>query len=67
LAVNLQNSRWRHLKTLHVYKVVAYRNYFIEATNEPAIVYTREDGKDKRRWIRSIEEFMDGRFKRIIK
>jgi hypothetical protein len=64
--MNLQNSRWRHLKTLHIYKVVAYKNHFIEADNQPAIVYTREGGKDKRRWIRPIDEFMDGRFKRIL-
>jgi hypothetical protein len=64
--LNLQNSRWTHYRNQYVYKVVAYKGYFIEATNEPAIVYTREDGKDKRRWIRPLAEFMDGRFKRIL-
>lgn len=62
----LQNTRWRHLKTLHIYKIVAFHKYFIEATNEPCVVYTREDGKDKRKWVRPLSEFMDGRFKRIF-
>jgi hypothetical protein len=49
---------------------VAYKGYFIEkgldGNPTPAIVYTREGGKDKRRWIRPLAEFMDGRFKRIL-
>ena len=64
---NLQNSLWRHWKNNHVYTIVAYKDYFIEATNEPAIVYKCIDPPSKIRWVRSYSEFMDGRFKRILK
>lgn len=63
---SLTGSLWRHWKAPHLYKVVAYRKYVIEATGEAGVVYTRVDGKDKRKWIRPLSEFMDGRFKRVL-
>jgi len=39
----------------------------IEETNEPAYYYTRADGNDKRRWMRSQTKMEDGRFTLISK
>jgi hypothetical protein len=57
-------SRWKHLKTGHVYKVKGTAT--IEATMTPAVIYGREDGDDGHGWwVRPKTEFLDGRFERI--
>lgn len=60
------NTLWKHKHNDHIYKIISYRFCRIEATNEPAVVYTRADGKEKTRWIRPLSEFLDGRFQRVL-
>jgi hypothetical protein len=53
-------TRWRHLKTGHVYVVLDICT--IEATVAPAVLYQRRDVADAHKWVRPLAEFMDGRF-----
>lgn len=56
-----RGSVWRHLKSGRVYTVVGHCR--LEASGEPAVLYCRpEDGT---LWVRSTDEFLDGRFERI--
>lgn len=56
-------SRWKHLKTHHVYFIVGQCR--LEATNEPAFLYVRADDRSGIAWARAKDEFLDGRFARL--
>lgn len=54
-------SVWLHKKSGHYYSVVDI--VVIEATVEDAVSYRRiPTSADQRKWVRSVREFMDGRF-----
>lgn len=57
-------SLWRHLKTdtLYTVKDIAV----IESDLTFAVSYTRLGDTSRLHWIRPLDEFLDGRFKREI-
>jgi hypothetical protein len=57
------DGQWRHLKSGGVYEVVTLG--LIEATEERAVVYAGVEGGGT--WIRPYDEFVDGRFVRVIR
>jgi hypothetical protein len=64
----LTGTRWRRGKSNYEVRVVACNHYYMESPEDghliPAIVYVKEG--DKKRIIIGLEEFMDGRFKRVV-
>jgi len=56
-------SLWRHLKTRVIYEVTG--GCRIEAINEPAVLYRRQDDPDSVVWARPVDEFLDGRFSKL--
>jgi hypothetical protein len=60
---DLLYSRWRHMKTNHVYFIVGQCR--IEALNEAAFLYVRDDDRSGIPWAREKTEFLDGRFVRL--
>lgn len=61
------NNPWKHVKTGHFYEIVSLG--VIEKDGTPAVIYRRvfSDPTGPILWIRPLDEFMDGRFKRIEK
>jgi hypothetical protein len=57
----LVGTRWRHLKTNHIYNIVGFAT--AENNMEDTILY-REVGS-AHTWSRPYKQFMDGRFRRI--
>lgn len=66
MSERLQQTKWRHLKSGHVYRVICEAR--VEATLEPVVVYCREKEwiahglHATRAWTRPRDEFLDGRF-----
>lgn len=54
-------SRWRHVKTGREYTIIGKCR--LEGTNTPAYLYVGEDGIA---WARDMDEFLDGRFVKIM-
>lgn len=52
-------SVWRH-RSGGLYRVVT--TVIVEATLEPAVVYTKNGGDGVLKWCRPLSEFLDGRF-----
>lgn len=57
-------SVWHHLKSGKTYTVTGIG--LQEATLEPVVLYALEPWQDPHpvTWVRPVEEFLDGRFKR---
>jgi len=56
------HTLWKHVKTQQIYVVVGH--CLLEATNEPAVLYSHVNG-DGDVWARQRLEFCDGRFLQI--
>lgn len=56
------SSFWKHVKTGKIYVVCDY--VYIEETASPAVVYFEPGIEDQVKWVRPLDEFLDGRFKK---
>lgn len=54
-------TKWLHIKTGAIYEIIGECR--IERDNSPSYMYV---GEQKRIWVRPIDEFMDGRFSRLM-
>ena len=57
-------SLWRHLKTNTLYTVRDI--VVVESDLSLAVSYTQLKDKSRIHWIRPLDEFLDGRFKREL-
>lgn len=55
-------SFWKHVKTGKTYVVCDH--VYIEETARPAVAYFEPGIKDQVKWVRPLDEFLDGRFKK---
>ena len=57
-------SLWRHLKTNTLYTVKDV--VVVESDLSLAVSYTQLKDRSRIHWLRPVDEFLDGRFERVV-